>query len=109
MRSEIPDPKRARIRINAAQKRDVLHAIAACLLRVTFTLMGSLSGDMIHNMPLIENVLSLVNTAHNILRQEANGTGNLKTWKEHVATVDVFGVKKTIRMDLVMVIVRDVF
>lgn len=107
--TEVPDPKRARIRINTEQKTKVLHAIAACLLRTTRALMDTIDPEMLSNMPLIENVLSLVNTAHNILRQEANGTGNLKAWKEHVAEVNVFGEIRRIRMDGVMEIVRDVF
>ena len=94
--SEVPDPKRAIINLNADQNTRVVWFISIGFLRL-LDLFGLNRGDY-DDLTFGGRVASLCYTAHNILRQEVNAKGNLSAHrdKEDNLSCSTSGVSKKV-------------
>lgn len=73
---DLPSAKRLPFQLDDSKKKKVHKFLAASFLGIAGACQNA--DQAIKNIHLSQQILSTMNTAHNILRQKANNTGNLK-------------------------------
>lgn len=79
---DLPDPKRTRVQLDAAQKSNVMDAIIATYIRIAEKLVNDnlLLCRILRNVHLGDQIMNSIYSAHTMKRQEANGyIGNIST------------------------------
>lgn len=86
---ELPDPKKARVQLDSTMKSNVMDAIVATYIRIAEKLVSDSLPfcRIIRNVHLGDQIMNSICSAHNLMRQDANGfNGSMSLHRDKTST-----------------------